>query len=218
MDTMTEADFEEAMRLHFWAAYHLVQAVLPSMRGRKAGRIALISSIGGKVSVPHLLPYSTSKFALVGYSEGLRAELYREGIYVTTVCPGLIRTGSPRNALFKGQNEKEYTWFAISDSLPGISMSAEDTAAQIIDALVHGDAEVITSLPANGLSWLHGLMPGATADLLGEVNRFLPGPGGIGTGRRFGRESQTKIAPSILTALTERSAERNNEGTEAEEE
>ena len=134
METMTDADYEEAMRTHFWGPYALVQAVLPSMRARRTGRIVNIASIGGKVSVPHLLPYSTSKFALVGFSEGLRAEVMKDGIYVTTVCPGLIRTGSPRNAWFKGQHKLEYAWFALSDSLPGVSMSADRCADQIIDA------------------------------------------------------------------------------------
>jgi NAD(P)-dependent dehydrogenase (short-subunit alcohol dehydrogenase family) len=50
-------------------------------------------------AVPHLLTYSASKFALVGFSEALRMEMAKYGIWVTTVCP-LIRTGSPRNADF----------------------------------------------------------------------------------------------------------------------
>jgi len=88
--------------------------VLPQMKNRRFGRIINIASIGGKVAFPHLLPYTASKFALVGYSEGLRAELTQHNVFVTTVCPGLMRTGSPRNADFTGQPEKEYAWFAIS--------------------------------------------------------------------------------------------------------
>jgi len=211
METMTVLDYEEALRVHFWAAYHLVEAVRPTMQRRRNGRIALISSIGGKVSVPHLLPYSTSKFALVGYAEGLRAELLKDGVYVTAVCPGLMRTGSPRNALFKGQNTKEYSWFAVADSLPGLTISADTAAEEILNAVIHGDAEVLPSLAAKGIAAVHGLLPGLTADVLGEVNRFLPAPGGIGTDRRRGFDSETRIAPSILTALTERAADNNNE-------
>src|SRR5262249_21748751 len=117
-ETMTEEDYREAMQTNFWGPLHMIEAVLPGMRQRRSGRIVNIASIGGKVSVPHLLPYSASKFALVGLSEGLRAELAKDGILVTTVCPGLMRTGSPRNATFKGQNTAEYAWFSISDSLP----------------------------------------------------------------------------------------------------
>src|SRR5919201_401355 len=118
IDVMTLEDYEEAMRTHYWGPLYAILAVLPQMRQRGEGRIVNISSIGGKVSMPHLLPYNASKFALVGLSEGLRAELAKDGIVVTTVCPGLMRTGSPPNAYFKGQNEKEYAWFAISDALP----------------------------------------------------------------------------------------------------
>src|SRR6185437_12103861 len=99
---------------------------------RRAGRIVNVSSIGGKVSVPHLLPYAASKFALVGLSEGMTAELAKDGIRVTTVIPGLMRTGSPRNAFFKGKNEAEYAWFKLGDSLPGLSTSAEHAARRIV--------------------------------------------------------------------------------------
>ncbi len=98
IEVMTREDFEIAMQAHFWGPLNTILAVLPSMRAKKSGRIVNISSIGGKVSVPHLVPYSASKFALVGLSKGLRAELMKDGIKVTTVCPGLMRTGSPRNA------------------------------------------------------------------------------------------------------------------------
>jgi NAD(P)-dependent dehydrogenase (short-subunit alcohol dehydrogenase family) len=214
METMTEADYDEALRLHFWAPYHTVHAVLPAMRARRAGRIVNISSIGGKVAVPHLLPYSASKFALTGFSEGLRSELLKDGIYVTTFCPGLIRTGSPRNAYFKGRHREEYAWFTLSDSLPGLSQSADACADRIIDALRHGDAEVVTSLPGKAAALLHGVFPGMVADVLGEINRLLPaadGPGSIGTARRRGSESESAVTESPLTGLTRKAEADNNQ-------
>src|SRR5207302_995684 len=123
MEEMTLADYEDTMQTHFWAPLFTTLSVLPALRRQGEGRIVNISSIGGKIAVPHLLPYSASKFALTGFSEGLRAELLKDGIYVTTVCPGLMRTGSPRNADFKGQHRAEYAWFSISDSLPFFSMA-----------------------------------------------------------------------------------------------
>src|SRR4028118_1710484 len=102
MDVMTIEDYEAAMKIHFWAPLYTTLAVLPEMRQRREGRIVNISSIGGKIAAPHLLPYSASKFAETGFSEGLRAELASSGIVVTTICPGLMRTGSPYNAIFKG--------------------------------------------------------------------------------------------------------------------
>jgi len=166
MEEMTEEDYEEAMQVHYRAPLHAIRAALPHMRRRGEGRIVNITSIGGKVAVPHLLPYTGSKFALVGLSEGLRAELLKDGISVTTVVPWLMRTGSPRNAYFKGQNELEYAWFSIGDSIPGLTLSAESAAARIISAMRAGDAEAILGLPAKLAAWVHGLFPGLTADVL----------------------------------------------------
>lgn len=211
MDVMTLEDYEEAMKTHFWGPLYTTLAVLPEMRERGDGRIVNITSIGGKISVPHLLPYSASKFALVGLSEGLRAELKKDGIVVTTVCPGLMRTGSPRNATFKGQNEAEYAWFSISDSLPVTSMSAERAARQIVAACKRGDAEVVLSIQAKMAVKFHGLFPGLTADLLGFVNELLPAPGGIGARRAKGKDSESSVAPSMLTRLSDIAAEKNNE-------
>jgi NAD(P)-dependent dehydrogenase (short-subunit alcohol dehydrogenase family) len=214
VELMTLEDYEEAMKVHFWGPLYTVLAVLPAMRQRREGRIVNISSIGGKVSMPHLLPYTASKFALVGLSEGLRAELAKDGIVVTTVCPGLMRTGSPRNASFKGQHRAEYAWFSISDALPLLSQSAERASRQIIAACRRGDAEVVLSLPAKLASIVYGLCPGWTADLLGLANTLLlPAPGGIGTAQLPGKQSSSALSPSWLTALGDRAAQRNNEGT-----
>jgi short-subunit dehydrogenase len=210
-DSMTLADFETAMAVNFWAAVYTTLAVVPHMRKQGGGRIVNIASIGGKLSVPHLLPYSASKFAMVGFSDGLRAELRRDGILVTTVCPGLMRTGSPRNATFKGRHRAEYAWFAISGSLPGLSMSAERAARQIVTACRAGDAHVVLSLAAKVGDTAHALFPGSTADLLGLVNRLLPGPGGIGTRAARGADSESRLAPSLLTALGDEAARRNNQ-------
>ena len=212
MEVMTLEDYERAMRTHFWAPLYTTLAALPDMRRRRAGRIVNISSIGGKISVPHLLPYSASKFALVGLSEGLRAELKKDGIIVTTVCPGLMRTGSPRHAMFKGQHRAEYAWFSISDSLPITSMSAERAARQIIAAIRRGDAEIVLSIQAKLAVLFHGLFPGLTADLMALVNSLaLPGPNGIGTALAKGADSSSSLSPSLLTALSDRAAQRNNE-------
>ena len=211
LDATAAADYQESLDTHFWAPYHATMAVLPSMRRRRQGRIVNISSIGGKISVPHLLPYSVGKFALTAFSEGLRAELLRHKIYVTTVCPGLMRTGSPRNATFKGKHRKEYAWFSVSDSLPLISMSAERAARRIVRACARGEAEVVLSAPAKLAVLFNGIFPGATANLLSLFNYLLPRPGGAGKSARKGRESFSFISPSLITTLTERAAVRNNQ-------
>jgi short-subunit dehydrogenase len=211
IDVMTLDDYEEAMRTHYWGPLYAILAVLPEMRERGEGRIVNISSVGGKISVPHLLPYSASKFALTGLSEGLRAALVKDGVYVTTVCPGLMRTGSPRNANFKGQHRAEYAWFSISDNLPVMSISAERAARRIIAAFKRGDAETTVSLPTRIAVTFYSVFPGLGADAVGLIERLLPGPDGAGTEVKRGAESRSALSPSVLTVLGDRAALRNNE-------
>lgn len=177
VQNMAREDFEDAMAVNFWGVLNPILAVLPQMRARKSGRIVNITSIGGKVAFPHLLPYDCAKFAAVGLSEGLRAELARDRIVVTTIVPGLLRTGSYWNASFKGNKPREFAWFGLGDNLPGVSLSAERAAREIIQATRRGEAERILSVPAKLLTLIQGVMPGATSDLLALVNRFaLPSP------------------------------------------
>lgn len=211
IEVMTHEDFDIAMQTHFWGPLNTIMAILPSMRQRGSGRIVNISSIGGKVSVPHLVPYSASKFALVGLSKGLRAELMKDGIKVTTVCPGLMRTGSPRNADFKGKHQFEYAWFSISDALPLLTVSAENAARQVVRACKRGDAELVISVPAKIAVLFDALFPEAMSQMLAVANRMLPEAGGVGAERRKGRESTSAWSPSWLTTLNEEAALRNNE-------
>ena len=138
LDAQTQADFEDAMQVHFWGPFYAMQAVLPEMRQRGDGRIINISSIGGKIAVPHLAPYCASKFALAGLSSALHTELAKDNVFVTTVYPGLMRTGSHINALFKGQHRKEFALFSLANGLPFTSVSAESAARQIIAAVAGG--------------------------------------------------------------------------------
>jgi short-subunit dehydrogenase len=208
MKLMTIEDYETAMATHFWAPLRLSLAVIPKMLERGAGRIVNITSIGGRIAVPHLLPYTASKFALVGLSEGMRAELAKDDIMVTTVVPGLMRTGSPVHAQFKGRHEAEYKWFAAGDSSHLTAMQAERAARQIINAMRRGRPEVVLSVQAK-LAWkLFALMPGLAQHLLSLIDRLLPKPGGIGEATALGSESRR---PSLLTRASDRAALRNNE-------
>jgi NAD(P)-dependent dehydrogenase (short-subunit alcohol dehydrogenase family) len=212
LEHMTEADFENAMATHFWGPLHLMYEAVPSMRRRGFGRIVNISSIGGRVAVPHLAPYSASKFALAGLSDAVRSELAQYGIRVTTVSPGLMRTGSPMNADIKGQHEAEYAWFAISDSIPGLSMSAERAAHRILEACRYGDPELTLTIPAKLAVLANYVAPGMVGHLLMLTNRALPGPAGVAGDRpRKGWQSESKWAPSLATTLTDRAAVANNE-------
>jgi len=174
LQTMRVEDFERAMAINFWGSVYCTFAALPYMRRLGHGRIVNITSIGGKVAVPHLLPYDCAKFALVAFSEGAAAELAREGIKVTTIVPGLMRTGSFVHAQFKGNQEREYTWFKLGSTTPLTAMNATRAAKRIVAATRRGEAELTLTWQAALLRGLNGVSPGATVRGLAAVNRLLP--------------------------------------------
>jgi NAD(P)-dependent dehydrogenase (short-subunit alcohol dehydrogenase family) len=207
IETQSLESFQQAMDVMFWGPLHAIQAVLPQMLGRKSGRIVNITSIGGKVSVPHLLPYNCAKFAAVGLSEGLRAELSKEGVSVVTVVPGLMRTGSYVNASFSGRQEKEYAWFTLASTLPLVTMNAERAARLIVRAVKRSDPHPVISLPAFLLDRFHGLMPGTTSRIMGLANRFLPDHSGGELPPREGRAVQEEIQSGLFRKATSLGAE-----------
>jgi NAD(P)-dependent dehydrogenase (short-subunit alcohol dehydrogenase family) len=201
LPTMRLEDFEDALAVMFWGVVLPTLAALPHLR-RSHGRIVTITSIGGKIAAPHLLPYDCAKFAAVGFSEGLGAELAREGIRVTTVVPGLMRTGSPRNAFFKGRTEREYTWFTLADSVPGLSIDAERAARRIVAAARRGRAEVVLTVPAMVAVSVHGVFPGTTTRVLGLVNRVLPRGGPADQDAEQGAAVEARLGSRIFRGLT----------------
>jgi NAD(P)-dependent dehydrogenase (short-subunit alcohol dehydrogenase family) len=212
LDHMKLSDFEDAMKTQFWGPLFCILAALPHMRRQRGGRIVNVSSIGGRISVPHLVPYSASKFALVGLSDGLRAELAHENIVVTTVCPGLMRTGSPVNASFKGEQSAEYSWFALASSLPGLTTSAENAARQIIGACRRGDAELVITIPAKLAVLARNLAPELFGEVVALTQQILPGAvGSEGDVAQPGRVADPGWVPPALLAGMHAAGRKNNE-------
>jgi short-subunit dehydrogenase len=211
--------YEMAMNTMALAPARLALTALPVMRRQGHCRIVTIGSIGGKISVPHLLPYSTAKFAAVGFSEGLRAELGRGPVTVTTVVPGLMRTGSHLQARFTGQPSKEFTWFSLGASLPLVSMDAERAARQVIAAVRQRRAEIILTPAGQLVSRAAGIVPGLTSEILHLVQQLaLPAPSGE-PGAAVADEAQGHdLRPAMgkktfdrLTTLGQAAASRFNE-------
>jgi NAD(P)-dependent dehydrogenase (short-subunit alcohol dehydrogenase family) len=214
LEHMTVEDFENAMATHFWGPLHMTLELLPSMRHRRFGRIVNISSIGGRVAVPHLGPYCASKFALIGLSDAMRAELDRDGVRLTTVTPGLMRTGSPINAQFKGRHDQEFAWFKVASSLPGLTIDAGRAAARPVYACRHGDPALTITPQAALLAAANVVAPGTVARAMMLVSRMLPGSAGpSGNQVKRGRElgPSDRWVPSVVTSLTDRAAAANNE-------
>ena len=196
-EVMTAEDFADALATHFWGPYFTVNAALPALAASDCPRIVNIVSVGGLVSVPHLLPYSTSKFALLGYSLGLHAEMALKGIAVTTVCPGLMRTGSPRNARFKGRNQAEYAWFSLMATLPLTAVGAARAARRIVSATVRRERLVVLTLQARLIATAQHLFPSLTLRALALVSALLPLTNGIGTRAAFGYESESPFSSAL---------------------
>jgi short-subunit dehydrogenase len=208
---MRPGDFDRAMRLHFWAPLELISQIVPEMRIWGGGRIVNISSIGGKIAVPHMASYSASKFALTGLSDAVRAELARDNIHVTTVAPGMMRTGSHVNAKFKGKHDKEFAWFAVSAGAPLLSMNANRAARRILAACRRGQPSLTLTFAARVAILGNALFPNLTGYAMKFANRLLPGAGG-----EEGNESQAgsqlrRLTPERLTKLADRATEKNNE-------
>lgn len=223
VESTTLGHFRAAVDTMLMGPVHLCLAVLPTMLEAGAGRIGVVSSVGGVVSVPHLLPYSVAKFGAVGLSEGLQAELSGTGVTATTIVPGLMRTGGHVHAQFVGDAAKDYAWFAPGASLPLLSISAERAAARIVDGVLAGRSQV-TLTP---LAWVgrrvHGLAPGTTSRVLGVVARVLPAvPGGRPSLRDDrshveGAQARRRLGSKVvdtLSVLGDRAATRLNERAE----
>lgn len=219
LESLVPGQFEGAMDAMFLGPMRLTLALVPEMRARGEGRVVNVTSIGGRIAAPHLLPYACAKFAAVGFSEGLRAELAGSGVAVTTVVPGLMRTGSHRAARFGGRPEREYAWFAAAASLPLLSMDAERAARAIVRAAARRRAELVLTPAAKAAVLAHGVAPATTVRALTLAARLLPDApadadadaDGAEVPGTVAREGGTPAWSRKATVLGERAARRFNE-------
>src|SRR5881398_1965664 len=211
LEHLRPEDFDRAMRLHFWAPFELISQIVPEMRLWGGGRIVNISSIGGKIAVPHMASYSASKFALTGLSDAVRAELARDNIHVTTVAPGMMRTGSHVNARFKGKHDMEFAWFAASAGAPLISMNADRAARKILAACCRGQPSLTLTFAARAAIVGNALAPNLTGYLMKFANRLLPGPGGEEGNKSRAGSQLRRLPPEWLTRRADRATEKSNE-------
>ena len=209
--SMSMDDFQEALDVHLTAPLRLIHKVVPGMMQRRAGRIVNVSSIAGLIAVPHLAPYVASKFALTGLSETMTAELAAHGVYVTTVCPGLMRTGSHVNALFRGDFRREFAWFSWMGANPMLSTSSAHAARRIVDACRNGRPRLSISAVTRLADVADSVAPGVLATMNSLAASVLPTLVENTEAARPGWQSTSRAAPSVMTRLADRQIERNNE-------
>lgn len=208
-NVMNIDDFKNAMETNVWSALHSIKAALPIFKSQRRGHIVNICSIGGKFAVPHMLPYSVSKFAMVGLSQGLAAELAKDRVKVTTVIPNLMRTGSPRNITVKGNHEAEYGWFKLAGSFPLVSQNADQAARQIVKGIEAGRSEIVLTFTAKFVSAVQGIFPGALRTVAKLMNAFLPRS--ENTAVKKGWEAETRLTHGVIGAISDKAADKYNQ-------
>jgi len=159
-----ESVYRRLMEVNFFAPEAMARAVLPSMLAQKSGHMVVISSVAGKFGVSMRSGYSASKFALHGFFEALRAEEERNGIHVTMVCPGFIRTDISLSAL-RGDGRKH----AKMDSELARGMPVDKCARQILQGVAAKSSEiVVAAFREKILVYLKRFFPEILARMIGR--------------------------------------------------
>jgi short-subunit dehydrogenase len=159
-----ESVYRRLMEVNFFAPEAMARAVLPSMLAQKSGHIAVISSVAGKFGVPMRSGYSATKFALHGFFEALRAEEERNGIHVTMICPGYIRTDISLSAL-RGDGRKH----AKMDAELARGMPADKCAEQILKGIARQKKEIVVAAPREkSLVYIKRFFPNVFARMIGR--------------------------------------------------
>ncbi len=213
LEAVQEHHFRDAIDIMLWGQIHVALAVIPGMRERNRGRIGIVTSIGGRISPPRMVPYSTAKHGAIGFAEGIAAELGGTGVTVTTLVPGLMRTGSPKQASFFGDAGKQYAWFGPAASLPLLSIDAERAARIMVDGVLRGKPVTTVSPLAHVASRVHGLAPGTTVRMMRLVSRLLPKGANSQTvsGEQARADLKDPRLVDLLTTLGDRAGKRFNQ-------
>ena len=125
---LTASLMEKSLQVNFLSHVYAVLAVLPTMLEQKDGHIILVSSMAAKRGVPTDVPYAPAKYALTGFGEAIRQELYGSGIEVSTIMPGRVESDFVEGL--------EFPWATPK-------MPAEWVSRAIINAIQHRKAEVL---------------------------------------------------------------------------
>ena len=146
---MLPEEFEQMVATNWFGPVHAIQAAVPYLRAQGGGQIINISSVAGKLAIPWMAAYCSTKFALNAFSDSLRLELAPDNIRVLTVCPGRVRTPFTQNA---------FTDCATRPLYPG-GISAERVARAVLRASLSGKREIVVPADNRLFGWFHSLFP-----------------------------------------------------------
>ena len=159
------AVYQQIIAVDLLAPIALTQALLPQMLARGSGRIAMISSIAGKVGVPMRTAYCAAKFGLAGYGDALRAEVAHLGLQVHNIYPGSVRTDVSRNALTADGAKR-----GVSDKVIDNGIEPAVAVAQMIAGMLAGSREIIV---AEGAELAMGEARRTPEALLDQIGAFM---------------------------------------------
>ncbi len=167
----TEEDWEWVLGIDLLGVIHGCSAFCPAMRDRgRGGHVVNIASMDGLAAMEGFAAYSTAKFAVVGYSESLRAELARAGIGVSVICPGPVRTAIVTDLRARGRFSGAY-----ADRIRAENKAKAIPAERVAEAVFRSVAKNRAVCPVTPLAWLtyysKRIMPGMTAKALDRVER-----------------------------------------------
>ncbi|MBE9060614.1 SDR family oxidoreductase [cf. Phormidesmis sp. LEGE 11477] len=170
-EEFTLEDWHQVIDTNLWGYIHTIHAALPHMIAKKSGAIMNICSIAGKMPMPYLTLYTTSKFAISGLSQALSAELAPKGVQVCAIYPNIIQTNFPEKAVMQGKDlvdqKARYEQLEQTLSMPFIEQP-EDVADAVWSALERNESEHIFG-SAKLMGGLHALVPGLTQRMLRTI-------------------------------------------------
>lgn len=164
-EDLDEARWHRAIDVNLWGTIHLVRSAYPHLIAAGKGHLVLIGSLSGLVPTPLLVPYATSKWAVVGLARSLAPEARRHGVGVTVVCPGPVHTDmlerdSASNDVAGGLDPRRYLTDAAGPPL------SPDAVARAVVRSIGSRRVVVAPGRARIISRLGGVAPGTTARVI----------------------------------------------------
>ena len=154
-------EIESQMETNYFGMIYCVKNFLPLMLKKKSGHIVNVASVGASFSVPGVSSYCATKFAMLGFSEGLKHELYGTGVGLTVVSPIMVRT-----PLFEHPSFTNFSKFST-----GVSLSSETVAKTIIKASNSSRLEIVVPSVARAAIWFKQTFPFLINPIIGRIFR-----------------------------------------------
>ena len=155
---LTTEEIESQMSTNYFGMIYCIKNFLPSMIEKKSGHIVNVASVAGSFGLPGIASYCASKFAMLGFSEGLKHELKGTGVGITVVSPIMVRT-----------NFFDHQSFEKMPKYSPTSLSAETVAKAILKAANSPRLEIIVPSVVRIAVWMKSTFPYLINPILGSA-------------------------------------------------